>query len=546
MSQPPLDSVLRHVQRPGRYVDGEWNAVHKPWDDASVRVAICYLDIYEVGMSSLMMQSLYRRLNDRPETLCERAFLPWGDMAAAIRAAHLPLYTLESRRPLREFDALFFVASRELEYPHLLECLDLAGLPLRAAERKDGPIVVLVAPDVRNPEPIGDFVDAALLGNVEAGAGALLDALQATTDREDLVRRGTALPGVYVPSRYAKTPVGIQPLCKDAPDRIDRRREFGAPLVSQVVPYLEATTDRGLIEAARRCGDCASCRDGQRCLSPVWRSTADLTQAVEVILASCGYREFALLGPPVPDYASALEAARTLRAKYPINELALFLPPLALDLTLDEASHRAQTERLQRSAEAIMALGWYGVRLHVVLGDPHQTADTTERVLDVVDGLYALGRRLAERRPRVRVHVDHYLAAPWTADAQPVSLEWLTVEQGALRKGLRRAGVVVSLAEPEAIVAEAALAYQSRDGAALVERLWRAGCRWDGWTQRFESVRWFETLRAGGVDPAKPLAAPGFRAPWTSLGVDSASPCALEPCPNCGWRTTTPSASRPQ
>ncbi len=565
-----LAPLFQRVQRPGRYAGAEWNATVKEPAPGGVTVALCSSGVYETGMSNLEYQTLYQLLNAVPRVTCERAFTPWADMAAAMREGAVPLFTLEGKRPVASFDIVLFFLGDETGYTNVLECLDLAGLPLRAGDRdRRHPIVMAAGSRVLNPEPLYAFIDLFLLGEPEEAA---LEAVQLALEmkdraggqapqREAFLAQASLRPGLYTPSLYRPvhgaggTPAGIEAVCRRLPERVWARLvpKLGPPLVRPVVPYLEVADDRGLVEVQRSCGGfCRGCAAGGRCAYLRQRHAAEVVSAIEALVQQCGHREFALRAPEAADYAPWLDLLRMLRAKYPGPEY-LFLPP-ALGTEATSAGLGAEEghpERLAASAEAMFRLGGSGARVRCVLGRPGEGTREVERVLALAAALQEAGVRALGRRPRIRVGADYFAPRPHAASersAMPPKDD-LDRLHASLRKGLRKLGAQLFAADPDATFVQTALAMGDRRAGEAIEQAWRMGCAFEGGGQRFELARWAEAFRLAGLDLAwyASRSRPADEVlPWAHIVPPGAEPvpgpaasvgrrCAAQPCPVCRY-----------
>ena len=561
MTDIAIESLLKRVQKPGRYANGEWNAVIKDWTDVEATAVISYPDVYEVGMSSLELQTLYQLLNAESRVLCERVFTPWTDMAAAMREAGLPLYSLESRRPLQAFDLVFVVLGPEHGYTNVLESLDLAGVPVKAAER-DGsaPLVVGLGSGLANPEPLADFFDLFILGEPEGVLLELLDlfllmkrAAGGRPHREAFLAKATRIPGVYVPSMFHAAHGGgsnapARPVCRRISEPVRRSSaELRPALTRPVVPYLEALPDRGVVEVARDCGgSCRGCRAGSPCELPRRRSVEAVVDAIDALVRSCGYREIGLQAPDGDDYEPLMEIARAVRARYPVGELTLFLPPI--QIPPDRPPDRALA-----SAEMAFRMGWSGLRYRWVLGRPAGEGDRQIDIVQLVALTQETGRRILGRRPKVRVEASYHRPRPQMLSERSATMppvDELQKLQTDLRKGLRKLGAHLSAPDPNATEVEAALAMGDRRVANVIFQAWRLGSTFDGWSQRFDSSRWDEAFRLAGLDPDLFIRRPRSdqeTMPWSHIWssgagestkpADDALPaaCAEQPCPVCRY-----------
>ena len=297
-----LNSILHKVTRPARYTGGEWNSVVKEWDETPVRIALSYPDAYEIGMSNMALPILYEILNSQPDVLCERVFAPWVDMASEMKAGGIPLFSLESKRPLKEFDIIGFSLGYELTYTNVLNMLDLAGIPVLATERDDSyPIVIAGGSCSLNPEPMADFMDFFVVGEGEEVVLELLDSFRdwkgKEGSREHLLRHMATIAGVYVPSLYQVEYQAdgrlksFRPTVPEAKAIIQRRIVSKLPpaVTKPVVPYIEVIHDRGGVEIQRGCSrGCRFCQAGIIYRPVRERSPQEVVEAVEELLDNCG------------------------------------------------------------------------------------------------------------------------------------------------------------------------------------------------------------------------------------------------------------------
>jgi hypothetical protein len=548
MSSSLPERILRSVSRPARYTGGEWNSVRRSWDEARVRVCLAFPDVYEAGVLRPSFCSLYETLNADPDILAERVFAPWPDMAAALRAHGRPLTSLESGRPLGDFDVIAFCLPRELAAATLLEMLDLAGLPLDAAER-DGRHPLVAAWEERpiNPEPVAPFIDAFLVGDAEVVFPRLLaiwrglgGAPGRPPSRPDLLRSLAQEDGIYAPS-----------LDEPGPDAGVRRllwEELLPAPVQPVVPYLQAMNDRPTVEMQRGLGGaaCAHANAGLAAPPVRMRPPQEVAEAVRRTLQSTGFEEVSLGAPCLCGYPAVEEVASavakicaSLTAKLRLPPIALqsvttgLLRPLAGTRTplnlgpIVPSGRLAEDASLETGLAALRdaatqdAVG--NVRVEVMLGHPGiEEGDSLAGAAHVLRAL----RRALGGQVQVRVNASFFVPRPFTLrerDGQP-SVEVLQGQARELRSALgKKVGVVVR-ASPQMAQVEAALVRGDRRLAAVVRRAWASGCVLDTSNESFRPDLWRQAFEAEGLDldacVSQPLdtVAP---LPWAHLGDPS-------------------------
>ncbi|MCL4464984.1 MAG: TIGR03960 family B12-binding radical SAM protein [Chloroflexi bacterium] len=542
-----IDSLLSRVNKPARYTGGEWNSVSKDWRAARVRLALAYPDIYEVGMSNLGLSILYDAINSRPDFLAERVYAPWVDLEEELRNNQTPLFSLESRRPLRDFDVLGFSLGCELTYTNLLNMLELGGVPLLAAERGDDvPLVIAGGTGAYNPEPLADFVDLFVVGDGEAALPELLALFAEFSvrragdgprfDRRAFLRRAAQLGGVYVPSLYAVrygddgTVEAVEPAVREAPATVLRRlvRPLPPSTTRPLVPTLNTVHDRGAVEVMRGCPNgCRFCQAGQVYLPVRLRPADEVLAAVDELLACTGYEELSLLSLSTGDYPGVAELLRDLAARYPDTNFSLpslrvdsfsvelanslrrrktsltFAPEAGSQRLRDVINKRVTEEDLLRAAAAAYGAGWSTVKLYFMVGLPTETPEDVAGIGRLSRTVLDVGRRAAGRRAQLHVSVSTFVPKPHTPFqwAAQDNSEVLAAKHSALRAAMPRA-VSLSWNDPRSSLLEAALSRGDRRLGATILRARQLGCRFDAWSEHQRFDLWQQAAQETGRELA--------------------------------------------
>ncbi len=558
-----LDAVLPHVERPGRYLGMERNRVVKDWDDVDVRVLLAFPDEYGIGMSHQGTRILYHVANRRADTLCERTFAPWPDMAAAMREQGIPLYSLETYHPAAAFDIVGITLQSELNYVNVPYLLDLAGLPRFAGDRSDGdPLIVGGGPCMANPEPVADFFDVFAVGDGEVLLPAILDTVKACRaaglPRAATLRRLAAVEGLYVPSLYrwtaATSPAGggrWETAEADAPFPVPRRfvpRLDPADVPAQpLVPAVEVVQDRLGMEVVRGCTQgCRFCQAGYWYRPIREHDPATVLRTMEQHVDSTGYEEVGLLSLSSADYSQIEPLAYHLAERLSPRRVGVSLPSLraeSFSVSLADAVSRVRksgftfapetgSDRLRRvinktftnadmvaAAEAAFSRGWNLIKVYAMVGLPTETDDDLEELARLAEEILAAARRSGNRKAEVKVSVGPFVPKAWTPfQWEPfVPPAELDRRIALLRERFRRIPRArLSWNDPAESALEAILSRGDRRLGAAISRAHDLGCVFDGWGEWLRLDLWHRALSETGIDAAAELAErdPGAVLPW--------------------------------
>lgn len=556
-----LEPLLERVAKPIQYVGGELNSRIKNWDcgeegggGETVRWVLMYPDAYEVGLPNQGVMILYEVLNERPDTLAERAYAPWSDLANELRAHDVPLLTVDAHRPVRDFDVLGVSFPTELNYTNLLEALDLAGIPIRAADRgEDDPIVLIGGHASFNPEPMADFIDAAVIGDGEEAVLAATDLVKAWKaagrpgGRAGLLADLAGARVAYVPSLYEVSyhPDGsidaVRPSGSRAPARVTKHTvmdldEWPYPK-TPLVPLAETVHERMSVEIFRGCTrGCRFCQAGMITRPVRERSITGIGQMVEQGLGATGYEEVGLLSLSSADHSEIQDVATGLADRYEESRTSLSLPSTRVDaFNIDLANELTRggrrsgltfapeggSERMRRvinkgvseqdlidTVAAAYASGWRQVKLYFMCGLPTETDEDVLGIARLAQRVIDTGREVSGRRDiRCTVSIGGFVPKPhtpfqWAGQlSAPQTDERLRRLREALRAD-RRYGSAIGLRyhDGEPGIVEGLLSRGDRRVGRIIEAVWRDGGRFDGWSEHFSYERWMRAAAAVFAD----------------------------------------------
>lgn len=544
-----LDKILSRVQKPGRYAGGEWNVVKKDWDQIDIKMAFAFPDVYEVGMSHLGLQILYHVVNSRQDALMERVFAPWIDMENQLRKEKLLLFSLESQRPLVDFDIVGFTLQYEMSFSNILNMMDLAGLPVRSAHRNTSmPLIIAGGPCAFNPEPIADFIDLFVIGEGEEVINELIDAYKDLKgqglDREEMLFQLAArVPGIYVPSLYRVdyredgTVERVTPVKEGVPAAVGKRvvRDFdNVPFpTSPIVPSIGVVHDRIMLEVLRGCTrGCRFCQAGVLYRPVREKKPETLISQVEKMISSTGHDEISLTSLSTADYSGVAPLVKNLLDAYGERGVNVSLPSLRLDaFSIDLAKEvqkvrksgltfapEAGTQRLrdvinknvteQNLIDAVTSAfqnGWSAVKLYFMIGLPTETYEELDGIADMARKVVQIGYQCGVPRGRLKVTVSTSSFVPKSHTAfqwEPQdTLEQLREKQKYLKEKLRDKRISYNWHDPQTSFLEAVFAKGDRRLGSVLETAWSKGARFDGWSEHFRFNLWMEAFDEEKSDP---------------------------------------------
>ena len=544
-----LERILPRVQKPARYTGGEYNQILKDKENVDLRVAFCFPDTYEIGMSNLGMSILYHTMNSLDYVWCERVFAPWGDMYEEMKRAGLPLYALESGDSLDQFDALAFSIGYEMAYTTVLDMIDQAGLPLKSAERHELlPLVFAGGSAAVNAEPMADFIDLFVIGEGEEMNNDLLALLHTAKleswSKQDFLRKAAQIGGVYVPSLYEiayhedGTVASITP--KDgAPERVTKRVVVDldkAPYpTNPIVPSTEVVHDRVNLELFRGCvRGCRFCQAGY-IYRPIRAKKPEtlIRQGIEA-LKNTGHEDVTLLSLSTSDYRPLPGLCDGLLEYCESRSIGLSLPSLRADNFSMEIMEKLQKVRKsgltfaveggsQRLRDAInknvteedllhtcaiaFAGGWNSVKLYYMLGLPTETDEDIVGIADMAGRILHCWRENAKNKNRgvkITVSTSCFIPKPHSPfQWEPqISREEYLRRVNLLRSSINSRNVVYNWHDADTSVVEAVLSRGDRRLGPVLEEVWRNGGRLEAWTDYFSFSRWMDALDKHGLSPA--------------------------------------------
>lgn len=548
------DEILMTVEKPARYIGGEVNAVMKDKDQVDIRFAMCFPDVYEIGMSHLGIQILYDMFNRREDTWCERVYSPWPDLHKVLKEKQIPLFALESQDPVKKFDFLGITIQYEMCYTNILQILDLSGIPLSAEDRTmDDPFVIGGGPCTYNPEPLAEFFDLFYIGEGETQYFALLDLYKewknSGKSRQDFLKAAAQIPGIYVPSLYEVTYAEngtiaeMKPICPEAPEKVKKQIVMDVTNTfypeKPVVPYMKATQDRVVLEIQRGCiRGCRFCQAGMLYRPTRERDLEMLKKSAYAMLKNTGYEEISLSSLSSSDYSQLGELVNFLIDEFGSKGINISLPSLRIDaFSLDVMSKvqdirkssltfapEAGSQRLRDvinkglTEEVILdgagqafEGGWNRVKLYFMLGQPTETEEDMKGIAWLAEKIseryYEVPKEQRNGKCQIVVSTSFFVPKPFTPFqwAQMCTKEEFLhrayVVNHEIKEQKNKKSIKYNWHEADVTVLEGILARGDRKVAKAIRSAYEKGCLFDSWGEYFHNDLWMEAFAQTGVDP---------------------------------------------
>lgn len=548
------DEILLSIEKPARYIGNEVNSVMKDPEQVDIRFAMCFPDVYEIGMSHLGIQILYHMFNERPDVWCERVYSPWPDLDARMRKDNIPLFALESQDPIRAFDFLGITIQFEMCYTNILQVLELSGIPLEASERtEEDPIVIGGGPCVYNPEPIAEFFDIFYIGEGETVYDQLFDVYKKNKaegkSRREFLEAACQIPGIYVPMYYDAeyqedgTLHSFTRNYEKAPEVIEKQVLMDvthAPYPkAPVVPFIKATQDRVVLEIQRGCiRGCRFCQAGMIYRPTRERDVEELKKWADTMLKTTGYEEISLSSLSSSDYSKLPELINYLMEICPERGVNISLPSLRIDaFSLDvmkkvqdikkssltfapeAGSQRMRNvinkglteEDILEGAGKAFEGGWNKVKLYFMLGLPTETEED-------IKGIAHLSEKIAERyyeipkdqrngKCQITASSSFFIPKPFTPfqwapmNRKEEFLEKARIVKAEVRAMLNQKSIRYNYHEADISMLEGVLARGDRRTAKVVLQAYRNGALFDSWSEYFRPEAWEKAFEETGIDP---------------------------------------------
>lgn len=549
------DEILLKIEKPARYIGGEVNSVMKDKDEIDIRFAMCFPDVYEIGMSHLGIKILYDMFNSWEDVWCERVYSPWVDLDKVMREEHIPLFALESQDPVKEFDFLGITLQYEMCYTNVLQVLDLSGIPIMAKERtKEDPIVIGGGPCAYNPEPLADFFDMFYIGEGETVYRTLLDLYKENKDscktRQEFLEKAAKIPGIYVPCFYDVsyhedgTLASFTPNNRYAPKTVKKQIVMDVTDTyypkNPVVPFIKVTQDRVVLEIQRGCiRGCRFCQAGMLYRPVRERDVEKLKEYARQMLKNTGHEEISLSSLSSSDYSQLKELVTFLIDEFKGKGINISLPSLRIDAFSLDVMERVQDvrkssltfapeagsqrlrnvinkglteENILEGAGKAFEGGWNKVKLYFMLGLPTETKEDMEAIPRLADKIarryYEIPKEKRNGKCQITTSTSFFIPKPFTPFqwarmySNEEYISRAAIVKHAFHDQLNRKSLKYNWHDAEITVLEGVFARGDRKMGKVLLEAYRLGCIYDAWTEVFDNEKWMKAFENTGVDIA--------------------------------------------
>ncbi len=541
-----IEAILEKVFKPGRYLGNEWNAVKKDFDNKAVKVALCFPDLYEIGMSHLGFKILYHFLNEEDNVVCERFFAPAADLHDILIQENLPLFSLESKRPLLDFDLIGFSLQHELSYTNILRMFFLSGIPPRSSDRDDSfPVIIAGGVCTSNPEPVADFFDAIFVGEAEEGFLDIIAKVKTGKEKVkskiEILKELSKIEGVYIPSFYE---VGYSQ--DGAIKSFTPKNEFALPVIKkrvvrdfnsayyptkQIVPYIQIVHDRISLEIMRGCPNRCNFCQATSIYRPVRvRSLETILKIAEETYQATGYEEISLVSLSTGDHPQILNIVQNLTERFKSRNVSISLPSLraedmlynlpkyissikktGLTFAPEAGSLRLRTvinkrldiEKLFMFITEAAKNGWMHVKLYFMIGLPTEKEEDLAAIAEMIEKISRPDKISGKPHINATAAISFFVPRPHTAfETEPMAgIQTIKEKQAFLYKAIKTRGVNLKWHDLEMSFLEAVLSRGDRRLSRVIIKAYQLGAKFDSWKEHFNFKIWQEAFQAEGVDP---------------------------------------------